>query len=48
VAAAAFVTAMVPILVIWRRPVGGAGGSVAPVTAARIADRVAILKSRRS
>lgn len=47
-AAATLVTNTSPLLVIWRRPVAGAGGSVAPVVAARVADRVAILKSRRS
>lgn len=47
-AANALVTAVAPLFVIWRRPVGGAGGSVAPVTAARVNDRVAMLKSRRA
>lgn len=47
-AANSFVTATSPNFVIWRRPVGGTGGSVAPVVAARINDRVSILRSRRS
>ncbi len=47
-AAAAFVAATDPIFVIWRRPVSGAGGSVAPVVGARVNDRVSILRSRRS
>jgi hypothetical protein len=36
-----------PLWCIWRRPVDGAGGSVAPVTAAKVNDRVGILRSRR-
>lgn len=47
-AANALVTAVSAIFVIWRRPVDGAGGSVAPVTAARVNDRVAMLRSRRA
>lgn len=47
-AASALVTAVSPIMVIWRRPVGGAGGSVATVVAAKVNDRVSILRSRRS
>lgn len=44
----AFAAGVTPIFVVWRRPVGGVGGSVAPVLAARINDRVSILKSRRA
>jgi len=47
-AANVFVAAVDPIFVVWRRPVSGAGGSVAPVVGARVNDRVSILKSRRS
>lgn len=46
-AANVLVAATTPTMVVWRRPVGGAGGSVAPVTAARVSDKVAVLKSRR-
>jgi hypothetical protein len=34
-------------LLVWHRPVGGAGGSKHPVVAATVADRAAVLKSRR-
>lgn len=34
-------------LVVWHRPIGGAGGSAHPVTGARVADKVAVLRSRR-
>lgn len=47
-AAAALVAALSPDLLVWRRPVDGAGGGVSVVTAARVADRVAILRSRRA
>jgi hypothetical protein len=47
-AAAALVTALSPDLLVWRRPVDGAGGGISVVTAARVADRVAILRSRRA
>jgi hypothetical protein len=47
-AASALVAAASPLFVIWRRPVASAGGSVAPVTAARVNDRVAMLRSRRA
>lgn len=46
--AQAFVDTAGGLFVIWRRPVDGAGGSVAEVEAARVNDRVAILRSRRS
>jgi len=46
-AASALVAAMDPIFVVWRRPVAGAGGSVAPVLASRVNDIGAVLKSRR-
>lgn len=32
---------------VWHRPVGGAGGTFAPVTASSVTDRVAVLTSRR-
>jgi len=47
-AAALLVSTISPLLVVWRRPVDHAGGAVAEVTAARVNDRVAILRSRRS
>jgi hypothetical protein len=47
-AAAALVAALSPDLLVWRRPVDGAGGGVSVVTAARVADRVAMLRSRRA
>lgn len=47
-AAAAFVTACTTHLVIWKRPISGAGGLAAAVVGARINDRVAMLRSRRS
>lgn len=47
-AAGALVATMTPSFVVWRRPVAGAGGGVAPVTAARVNDRVAMLRSRRA
>lgn len=34
-------------LVVWSRPVGGAGGSVSPVTSSSVPDLGAILRSRR-
>jgi len=46
--AAALVTALSGDMVVWRRPVAGAGGGRSVVTAARVADRVAILRSRRA
>lgn len=36
-----------PQMVIWSRPRGGVGGSIGPVTSHRVADKVAILRSRR-
>ena len=33
-------------LVVWHRPVGGVGGSFAPVTDASVKDHVAVLRSR--
>lgn len=36
-----------PQLVIWARPRTGADGAIAPVTSHRVADRVAVLRSRR-
>jgi len=33
--------------VVWHRPVGGVGGVAAPMSAASISDKVAVLKSRR-
>jgi len=47
-AASALVTAQSTNFVIWRRPVDSAGGSLAPVVAAKVNDRVAVLRSRRS
>jgi hypothetical protein len=35
-------------LLVWSRPVAGNGGSSHPVTGASVADRVAVLRSRRS
>ena len=35
-------------IVVWHRPVGGAGGSSAPAVNAAVPDRVAILTSRRA
>lgn len=46
-AAAALVSAMDPIFVVWRRPVAGAGGSVAPIVGSRVNDIGVVLKSRR-
>jgi hypothetical protein len=46
-AASALVVAGGGDMVIWRRPVGGAGGSLAPVAAAKVNDRVSVLRSRR-
>jgi len=46
-AAATMVTNLSPLFAIWRRPKDGTGGAMAPVTAARCGDRVAILTSRR-
>lgn len=34
------------IMVVWHRPVGGAGGSSAQITSATVTDRTAILRSR--
>lgn len=34
--------------VVWHRPVAGAGGSSSPIISASVADRAAILSSRRS
>lgn len=36
-----------PTAVIWSRPRAGAGGSIGPITSARVADKVAVLRSRR-
>lgn len=47
-AAAALVTTMSGDLLVWKRPIAGAGGTVTPVSAARVSDRVAILRSRRA
>lgn len=46
-AADALVAAAAGDLKVWSRPVGGVGGSAYPVTGARVADRVSILRSRR-
>ncbi len=46
-AADALVTAAAGNLLVWHRPVNGGGGSVHPVTGARVADKAAILRSRR-
>lgn len=46
-AAAALVAAMDPIFCVWRRPVSGAGGSVAPIVGSRVNDIGVVLKSRR-
>ena len=35
-------------LLVWHRPVGGGGGSAHPVVGAKVSDRVAVLRSRRS
>lgn len=35
-------------LVIWSRPVGGAGGGTAPVTSGTVVDKVSWLRSRRT
>jgi len=47
-AATAFVADTGGHLIVWRRPIAGAGGSQAPVLGARVNDRVSILRSRRS
>jgi len=39
--------AVEPLFCVWRRPVDGAGGSTAPITAVRCGDKVAVMKSRR-
>lgn len=36
-----------PQAVVWSRPRGGSGGSIGPITSARVADKVAVLRSRR-
>lgn len=36
-----------PQFVVWSRPQGGGGGVAAPVVSHRVADRVAVLRSRR-
>lgn len=46
-AANALVTSAAGDLLIWHRPVNGGGGSVHAVTGARVADKAAILRSRR-
>lgn len=46
-AAAALAAAVDPLFVVWRRPVAGAGGSVAPIVGSRVNDIGAVLKSRR-
>lgn len=45
--AATFAAANDPLFCVWRRPVDGAGGSAAPVVAARCGDKVSVMKSRR-
>lgn len=44
----AFVTTVMGDLVVWKRPVGGAGGAISEVVASRVNDIGALLKSRRS
>lgn len=44
---ATFVAAVTPDLLVWHRPLLGAGGVVAPMVAANIPDKVAVLRSRR-
>lgn len=46
-AADALVTAAAGDLFVWHRPVNGGGGSIHPITGARVADRAAVLRSRR-
>jgi hypothetical protein len=46
-ALATFQAAAAPALLVWHRPVGGAGGDSFPVTSADMPDKAAILKSRR-
>lgn len=46
-AANTLVAATTPNMVVWHRPVAGAGGTVHTVTAARVSDKVAKLTSRR-
>lgn len=46
-AADALVTAAAGELHVWHRPVNGGGGSIHAITGARVADRAAILRSRR-
>jgi hypothetical protein len=45
-AAASYISS-VPFPVIWRRPVAHAGGVIAPIAAYSIADKAAVLRSRR-
>jgi hypothetical protein len=47
-AANAFVASTTLTHVVWHRPVAHAGGKTGHVTAARINDRISILRSRRS
>jgi hypothetical protein len=47
-AASALVSRTDPNFCVWRRPVLGAGGSVAPIVAAKVNDRVSVLRSRRA
>lgn len=47
-ATADFVSATGGSMVVWKRPVGGAGGAISEVVASRVADRGALLKSRRN
>lgn len=46
-AANSLLTAAAGDLLVWHRPIGGAGGSVHPITGFRLADRVSVLRSRR-
>ena len=46
-AADALVASAAGDLLVWHRPVAGAGGSAHPVTGAKVSDRVSILTSRR-
>ena len=38
----------VPFPIVWHRPVGGAGGIIAPIVSSAITDQAAVLRSRRN
>lgn len=46
-AADALVASAAGDLLVWHRPVGGAGGSAHAIVAARVSDKVSVLRSRR-